>query len=69
MIPDLDVRCYKMHFSPTHRIGLKGEAYRSYFRTFLIFLVGGTKVHFVTPDLDAAPREREPPPHRVLGEE
>ena len=31
-------RCYKMYFSLTNRIGLKGGAYRNYFRTFSIFL-------------------------------
>ena len=42
-----------MYFSATNRIGLKGEAYRSYFSAFSIFLGGGTKIiHFVTPEHD-----------------
>ena len=40
----------KMHLSPTNRMSLKREAYRSYFSTFSIFLGGGRRVHFVTPD-------------------
>ena len=44
-----------MYFSPTNRISLKGEAYRSYFSTFsIIFLGVGRKVHFVTPDANCA---------------